>query len=329
MSADAPSRAVCWVVTDGRAGIEAQALGLAEAIGRIHPLDIEVKRIALRAPWRYLPRQLLGDAFGKLAAECSPLAPPFPDLWIGCGRASVPLTIGVKRKSPRIFTVQVQDPRAPEGLFDIVAPPAHDQLTGANVISIIGAPNRIDRAALMKAPDKNRSGGEVVAVLVGGSSGAFSFSADDAKRLTEQLRKLADAGAELWVTTSRRTPKDVADQLQASLGDVAKLFWRADADRSSANPYPKMLGAADHIVVTEDSVNLASEAAMTGKPVHVFALSRRRFGNAQKFDRFHAQLRDAGAVRAFTGALATWRYKPVDETARLAAEVVSRWRKAH
>ncbi|MCA8887649.1 MAG: mitochondrial fission ELM1 family protein [Parvularculaceae bacterium] len=324
------------MVTDGRAGIEAQALGLAEAIGRVRPVDIEVKRIALRAPWRYLPRQLIGDGFAKLAADSAPLAPTYPDLrpdlwpdiWIGCGRACVPLTIGVKRKSPRTFTVQVQDPRAPAALFDIVAPPAHDRLAGANVIPIIGAPNRIDRTALTGSPNENRTGGDNVAVLVGGSSGAFRFSDDDARRLAAQLRALADRGAQLWVTTSRRTPQAVAALLQASLGDVATKFWRADADAPGDNPYPKMLAVADHVIVTEDSVNMASEAAMTGKPVHVFALSRRRFGNAQKFDRFHAQLRKAGAARPFTGALENWRYEPVDETARLAGEIVKRWRAA-
>ncbi|MBC7166127.1 MAG: nucleoside-diphosphate sugar epimerase, partial [Phenylobacterium sp.] len=34
-----------WVVSDGRAGIENQGLGLAEAMGRERPIDLSVKRI--------------------------------------------------------------------------------------------------------------------------------------------------------------------------------------------------------------------------------------------------------------------------------------------
>ena len=36
-----------WAVSDGRVGIEAQVLGLAEAVARRRPAQIVVKRVAL------------------------------------------------------------------------------------------------------------------------------------------------------------------------------------------------------------------------------------------------------------------------------------------
>jgi mitochondrial fission protein ELM1 len=317
----------CWVVTDGRAGIEAQALGLAEAINRQTPIEIEVKQIALRAPWRFLPRRLIGDPFSKLDRAVAPLAPPstdlWPDLWIGCGRASVPFTIAAKKQCASVFTVQVQNPRAPTELFDVVIPPIHDELSGDNVISILGAPNRIDGAwPVTRAPADGAQ--PVVAVLVGGSSAAFRFSRSDAARLAGALKAIADNGASLLITTSRRTPERAVRILRETLSGGAKTFWRAGIDPAAENPYPAMLAAADHVIVTEDSVNMASEAAMTGRPVHIFSLTRRIFGNSRKFDRFHAQLRDTGAARAFSGTLQDWRYPAIDETRRAAAEIIRR-----
>src|SRR6185437_7433416 len=92
-------------------------------------------------------------------------------------------------------------------------------------------------------------------------------------------------------------------------------------DGSGENPYFAFLAAADIILVTEDSVNLATDAATTGKPVHVLAMA----GGGRKFERFHADLAARGVARPFDGRLATWSYAPLDETRRAAAEVLRRY----
>lgn len=315
-------RRTCWVVTDGRAGVEAQALGLAEAVALRAPLSISRKVISVRKPWQSLPRVLWGDPFSRLDAASDALAPPFPDLWIGCGRLSVPLTIAVKQRSASTFTVQAQDPRAPAALFDLVIPPRHDRLAGDNVFPIIGAPIR---RRPTRAPAAARAGAHPVAVLIGGPNRAFRMTGDDADAIGAELKALADKGARLSVTTSRRTPPDVAARLFDRLHDVAGVFWRAGVDDDADNPYPAMLDEADAIVVTEDSVNMATEAAATGKPVHILLLRRKPFASAAKFDAFHDALRRYGAARPFNGALEPWSYPPLDETARAAAEVLRRW----
>ncbi len=315
-------RRSCWVVTDGRAGIEAQALGLAEAVALQTPLAITRKTIGVRAPWRLLPRGLWGDPFMRLDPTCDALAPPFPDLWIGCGRLSVPLTIAAKQRSVSTFTVQVQDPRVPAALFDLVIPPLHDGLEGDNVFPIIGAPIRPTRKA-PKAPP--RGSGRSVAILIGGPNRAFRMTGDDAVAIGAKLKALTGERTRLSVTTSRRTPPDVAEILFHRLRGAADVFWRAGVDDDAGNPYPAMLGDADAIVVTEDSVNMAAEAAATGKPVFILALRRKPFASAAKFDAFHDSLRRHGAARPFNGALEHWVYPPLDETARAAAEIIRRW----
>jgi mitochondrial fission protein ELM1 len=74
------------------------------------------------------------------------------------------------------------------------------------------------------------------------------------------------------------------------------------------------------VLVTDDSVNMASEAASTGKPVHVFPLAR----VSPKIHRFHATLEAQGAMRRFEGVIGDWNYPPLAEADRVAAEVDKR-----
>src|SRR6185369_5196611 len=131
-----------WAVSDGRTGIEAQALGLAEAVARLRPAQVTVKRIAWRAPFGRLPWGLIPPRLAL--APASGIAPPWPDIWIAAGRATLPLSTRVRRWSQgRTFVVQTQDPRTDLKPFDLVIPPTHDELSGPNVFPIVGAPNRM------------------------------------------------------------------------------------------------------------------------------------------------------------------------------------------
>jgi mitochondrial fission protein ELM1 len=97
---------------------------------------------------------------------------------------------------------------------------------------------------------------------------------------------------------------------------VPAVFWDGRGD----NPYLGYLGLADALIVTVDSVTMISEAAATGKPVHVAELE----GGSAKFRRFHAGMREGGITRPFAGRIEDWSYPPLDETGRVAAEVKRR-----
>ena len=62
---------------------------------------------------------------------------------------------------------------------------------------------------------------------------------------------------------------------------------------------------------------MTSEAAATGKPVHILELDG---GNA-KFARFHRLMREAGITRPFAGNIEQWSYAVPDDTARAGAAV--------
>lgn len=322
----------CWVVTDGVAGHENQALGLAEAIARLHPNSITVKRVAIADPWRRLPASLWGDPFTRLDRVGAMLRPPFPDLWIGCGRTSAPFGAAVRRRAPETFVVHLQDPQLPLDRFDLVAPPRHDGLKGANVVPTLGAPNRIvserlradaERFARETPPPRSPR----VVVLVGGALKGRRIDARGEDRLVDGLRRLADAGAGLMISPSRRTSPRLVDRLASLRDAVGATVWSGDRLGGLDNPYHAFLGLADLAVVTADSVSMASEAATAGLPVYIHYWSEnRRAGLRDKHRAFHRALEAAGAARPFDGAINSWAYEPLRETERLAGVVVDRWR---
>jgi mitochondrial fission protein ELM1 len=316
-----------WVVSDGRAGIEAQALGLAEAVAALTPSTITIKRIGWPRWMARVPSQLILAPRKLLTAESDAMAPPWPDLWIGNGRAAIPLSIGVRRWSAaKTFVVQLQDPLRPTRLFDLVIPPNHDGLRGANVLGLVGTPHRVTPARLASETAKfaDRLDGlphPRVAVLIGGKAKAFDLSTRRAAQLADQIAAaVARAGGSLLLTFSRRTPQSAKAVMRERLNALPGLMWDGQGD----NPYFAFLGGADVILVTEDSANMTTEASATAKPVYLLKMDG---GQARK-RRFHAELAALGIIRWFDGALERWSYTPLRETERAAAEVLRRMGRA-
>ena len=313
---DLPFIRTAWVLSEGIAGMENQCLGLAEALG----LTPAVKRISLRAPWAWLPPQIFPLPFLALTRTSDRLDPPWPDLLIACGRKSVPFAVAIKKLSGgRTYTVQTQDPKISPQFFDLVIPPAHDNLTGRNVFAITGAPHRITPVKLAQARDSYSSRfanlpRPLVGVLVGGPNRSFNMTPADIDTLGKNLRRLAkENSAGFAITLSRRTPDFVAAQLREALEGLAYDLSTPASD----NPYLGILALSDAFVITADSVNMATEAAITGKPIFLAELT----GGAAKFDRFHAALTTRGIARVFDGKLAHWSYSPLNETSRAADEI--------
>jgi mitochondrial fission protein ELM1 len=315
-----------WAVSDGRAGIENQVLGLAEAIARQTPAEIGVRHIRWASEaYDRLPTFLKLDPRRRLSPEVEPIAPPWPDLWLAAGRATMPFSLRMRRWSKgRTFVVQVQDPRWPAHLFDAVVPPRHDRVPGGNVIEITGSPHRVTpeklaaeqarfAAALAPLPSPR------VAVLIGGKSKAFDISPERAARLAAEIGLAVESeGGALLLSFSRRTPEPARDILHARLKHLPGIIW----DGQGPNPYFAFLAAADYILVTEDSTNMATEAASTGKPVFVLKLD----GASLKFRRFHEELERLDVARPFGGQLYRWDYEPLRETDRAAQRILRRMR---
>jgi mitochondrial fission protein ELM1 len=311
------------VVTDGKAGTENQSIGLAEAMG----LAPVVKRLRIPRLWREL---CLHVGWGRhLALSRSDIAPPWPDLLIGAGRHSVVAALSVKEASQgRTFVVQIQKPIVGLERFDRVILPAHDEFDADNVIPMIGAlhrvtPELLSREAKRWAPRFAHLPRPLVAVLLGGGNAAVSplrrlqsyhLGWAEIEKLGGELGAISrDRNAGLLVTASRRTGRSTIGRLKDLLRDVPAMIWEGEGE----NPYYGMLGSADHVLVTSDSINMICEACGTGKPVQLIQLP----GHSRKRVLFHRSLLDRGSVRLFNGMLENWDSAPLREKERVAALV--------
>ncbi|HEY0646626.1 mitochondrial fission ELM1 family protein [Phenylobacterium sp.] len=318
MAAPRPLR--IWAVSDGRAGIEAQVLGLAEAVARLRPAHISTRRVGWRyglgrLPWRLIP---------PAARTGDPIEAPWPDIWIAAGRATLPLSTRVLTWAEgKTFVVQTQDPKAPLGRFDLVVPPEHDGLSGQNVFPILGAPNRLspEKLAIGRARFAERIDPlphPRVALIVGGKSKAHDLPRKAALELAAAVaRAIEGAGGSLMLSFTRRTPPPARQAMTAALAHLPGIIW----DDTGENPYFAFLASADAILVTEDSTNLATDAAATGTPLFTLPLP----GHSPKLARFHAELRRRGIARPFAGDLAGETYEPLAETDRAAHELLRRY----
>jgi mitochondrial fission protein ELM1 len=300
--------------------MEAQGIAVAEAVG----LPYRLKRVRVTGAMSLVPARLqiyLPPAtLLRFVAANEPLAPPWPRLIISIGRRSVPIALALKAMT-KGFALHIQNPRVPKHRFDLIAAPVHDGYTGDNVINTFGAvhgltPTKLADAAASLAATIEPLPHPRIVVLLGGDSRAFRFSAELAASFGALLAGAArDSGGSLLVTPSRRTSPQALHALAAAIAGVPQVLW----DGKSENPYYPFLAAADALVVTEDSVNMVTEAAGTGKPVYVQPLK----GSSTRLGRFHRLMRERGVTRPFAGKIESWSYDPINDT-ELVASVIRR-----
>lgn len=281
------ARTTLWVLSDGTAGMRLQAIGLAEAMARHRP-ELKITEFQAKPHWmiRTLPRLGHHAPFLPLYARAPDITTVqkrivpgrHADLLITCGRRMAGLGLALRARARAQGTntqlVHLQDPRLSPALFDALVVPEHDRARGANVIRTTGSINRLTlesiQRSMMDLPSKwlVRDTVPCVVVMLGGDNSRYRISLDMAASMAAQLRAFAQSEPmRLVLMPSRRTPAALIEKLGAELGTVPGTVDVRVVSPDEANPYPGILGVADAIIVTSDSVNMASEAAITGKPV--------------------------------------------------------------
>lgn len=309
----------CWILSDGTAGMEAQARGLADAMG----LPYQLKAIRPSRLSRAMPTLARLPGIPAVAGGGDRLDPPYPAISISCGKRHAGAAIALKRISgDRVFTIHIQDPRIAPRLFDVLVIPEHDPTRAANVITTTGSLNRIGQALLdaeaaVFASQVSQLPTPCVAVNIGGDTREYRVGRDRAESVSKALASFADRhGCGLLITTSRRTGPEFMAALTRLADRPDTIVWTGDG----SNPYLGFLGLADAIVVTSDSINMVSEACSTGKPVYILPI-----GDAPKRRAaFLDHVRAAGLARPFDGSLESWSYEPLRETERVADMLIAR-----
>jgi mitochondrial fission protein ELM1 len=269
-----PGAARIWLLLGDKPGDNAQALAIAEALGRPYAM----KTLLPKPEW-VLGKPRFRPTLDHLdLASSDPLEPPWPDLVITIGRRPSAAALWLKERSPATRLVVVGRPKRWPDRFDLIVAPTQFRVDrGPNVVPLdlplVGA----DPAAIAAASDAWRNRltplrRPLTAVLVGGETKPFRFGAAEARDLAAKLRTVRDGGT-LYATTSRRTKPEVVDALAAALpGDPLHRWAPGAAD----NPYLALLGLADRFVVTGDSISMMVEVVRLGRPLAIFELPQAR-----------------------------------------------------
>jgi mitochondrial fission protein ELM1 len=300
-----------WVLADPRAGTAAQAIGIAERLGR--PFR------AVPLEWGPLARLPLGwgTLLGLAPASRGAFRPPWPRLVVSAGRRSAPVALWLRRRGARV----VHCMRAPGSAgFDLQVVGAHDGMGPApNRIEILGAAHRVTPAALAAAHGRFAALGGLpsprVGLMLGGPVRGEGLDPAIAVALG---RRVAGFAGSVMATASRRTGAAATAALAEALAPVPHRLhgWGSAGE----NPYLGILAWADVMVVSGDSVSMLSEALVTAAPIFIAPLG----DEGPRHRALHASLQAAGQARPIDDAPAPFARQPRDEVARIVAAIQER-----
>ncbi len=273
---------VIWRLMDGKPGHENQTLGLIKALERLATARGMPAPRCIDMPLGDFSYTLWDWLFKRFRPG---FLQPRPDFIIGAGhRTHWPMLCA--RRSFGGKAIALMSPTLPSAFFDLVVAPAHDGLTGRNVIVTQGVLNAMQPAAV-KRPG-------YTLVLVGGVSKHFLW--DDAQVLA-QLDTLVARHPQMRITDSRRTPLALRAEL-AKRWPVTYQPW----EQCPPGWLASELAIAENAWVTEDSVSMIYEALTAGCAVGLVSLSSARDGRLQNGIR---QLVFAGRVVRLPNQLAS------------------------
>ena len=213
-------------------------------------------------------------------------------LALSAGSSAAPFTLAVGRalgaKTCVIMTPSVlgTDP------FDFAILPEHDvsgrpspgAANGLRTLATLGAPNaivpeRLAEAAgelLRRSPPANPDAPSW-GILVGGDDANYAVTPSWASKvLAPIIDRARDSGAEVYLTTSRRTSRETEDAITNIVRGCAFVRMVLLASADGYNPVPGMLGRCDRIFCTEDSVSMVSEAVTAGRRVVLLRVGRKK-----------------------------------------------------
>jgi mitochondrial fission protein ELM1 len=297
-----------WILTEPYAGLQAQALGLAEAAG----LSPTVLDLDPRPPFSWFSASLWPAPLATVGLRNPPIGLTFT-----AGGTGAAVGAALRKRGAQV--VQVQNPRMDLRKFDVVVANVHDRISGPNVIVTRNAMHRVrphvlEQARRIWAPRFAHLPRPLMAVLVGGSNGRLKFGPQQANTLAHNLGTLVTRDRiGIVLTTSRRTSPVAHEALRVRVESQGGWVWDGQGD----NPYFGMLACADVILVTIDSISMVSEAVATQAPVLLVDLP----GNSRRNKLFMRNLLHEGRVRYFAGRMDWWPTTPLDDTPSAAQEV--------
>ncbi|MES2683182.1 MAG: ELM1/GtrOC1 family putative glycosyltransferase [Pseudomonadota bacterium] len=263
--AEAQASEPVWLLLGSKQGDNSQILALAAALG------LPFRRIQLRFNLlHWLLPAMLGRSLWSVRNRADLRGPP-PKLVISSGLRSVPAARWVQAQSQgQSKLVHIGRPWGPFRWFDlVVTTPQYALPTLPNVHHNLLPILADERATAALSPALTASLAALprpwtVAVL-GGHSRPLRFTVDAATQLAAQLNQ---SSGSVLIVGSPRTPAACIEAMRPLLQVPHAIFPFGTGE----NPYPALRAEADRFVITGDSVQMAAELLVCGKPLKVFPL---------------------------------------------------------
>ena len=304
-----------WIVSEPKIGTLSQCVAVAR-----HFDSSPAEKMVI--PRRGILRLLDPPIFRR--SECK------PDFIVSCGFRAEKRVIKMKRTyGDAPLAVHLQRPRI-EG-YDIVFVSRHGWRPEfddrEDYHRMLGVPHRFSAdfwasrrpaARRIYAPD----GEKLVAVLIGGSNGAYAYDAASHRIIAAAVDELVHQGWSVMISVSRRSNDETLEAL-GKLRSRKVVVW----DRVSENPYLDYLAAADAFLIAKDSVTMPCEALSTGRPVYALDLTHIPGERLEVFEFYHRDLQQTlRLTRPFEGRLDAYDYEPPRETERIVGIIDQRLR---
>ena len=224
-------------------------------------------------------------------------------LFISAGSSVAPFTLACAKATHNRSAVVMTPSILGTKPFDYAIIPSHDKHSpnDRHVLTTTGAPNHIYQPELQLVGSSFFAGrdfgcNKIVSVLVGGSDNNYRPSPAWAEDALGSLRYID--GIKILLTTSRRTSKALDDKIVDMFSQDPSLGYMLIMSRNPrVNALTAMLGKATHVIVTEDSVSMVSEAVTAGFRVGLLRVPRTHStikslfgGGPRRFDDMFAKM---------------------------------------
>lgn len=248
------------ILSDGKPGHLSQTTGLAHSLVELAGGTISIVDLSAKGFWK------------RITTACRKSDEPKPDIIIAAGhKTHLPLLFAAKHFGA--VSVVCMKPSLPCGIFDLCVVPRHDippskKNGNPRILETIGALNNI-------RPEPETPKTETL-ILIGGPSGDFNWNTSSLISQLECINHQAETSSEktgdIVLTTSRRTPPDVARIIQAACPAIRVI----PVEQTKPGWVAQHLAKSKAVWVTEDSVSMVYEALGSGAPVGILSVPRKQ-----------------------------------------------------
>ncbi len=233
------------------------------------------------------------------------------DITISCGASVIAFSLLLKQEN-LAKNIVIMKPPFPYDLFahDLVIKHAHDQrIKARNVVETLLVPTVITKAFVRGEGEslvrtyRLASDGKYLCVLVGGDTKSYRFDVARFRDIMMSIKRCAqELGYKMLVTNSRRTRSEINRILEDELRhkDICPVFIDVN-EYNPPNVVYGMVGLAELVFVTEESVSMISESVQSGQKVFLIRPSHGKV--ALKHQKFHALLQERGLVKILEGCV--------------------------